>query len=123
MTLGAPESDPRGGNIDTTLAQWQAMVPANTSYDLALGDSRTNESTIRDLLGTTTAVLLGLRNNNGGIVAAPTTSLPQWPASSRTWDYRYCWLRDASLAGIAMLRLGLVEAAGALGGFIGSVVT
>ena len=52
-------------------------------------------------------MLLGLRARNGGIVAAPTTSLPQWPGSARTWDYRYCWLRDSSLAALAMLRLGL----------------
>jgi alpha,alpha-trehalase len=123
VTLGTPRSDPRAGNIDTTLTQWHELVPRSTTYDLDLAGSRTDESTIRDLLGITTAVLLGLRNNEGGIVAAPTTSFPQWPASSRTWDYRYCWLRDASLAAIAMLRLGIVGAARGLGGFVGAVVT
>jgi alpha,alpha-trehalase len=123
VTLGAPDVDPRAGNLDATLSQWDAMVPARETFDVVITNSRTDESTTRDLLGTTAAVLLGLRHTDGGIVAAPTTSLPQWPASSRTWDYRYCWLRDASLAGIAMLRLGLVDAARGLGAFIGGVVT
>ena len=78
---------------------------------------------VGDLLATTAAVLVGLRRRDGGIVAAPTTSLPQWPRSARTWDYRYCWLRDSSLAALAMLRLGLVETARSLAAFIGNVVT
>jgi GH15 family glucan-1,4-alpha-glucosidase len=40
----------------------------------------------------------------GGIVAAVTTSLPEWIGSVRNWDYRYCWLRDATLTLIAFLQ-------------------
>ena len=42
----------------------------------------------------------------GGIVAAPTTSLPELIGGVRNWDYRYCWLRDATLTLLAMLRCG-----------------
>jgi GH15 family glucan-1,4-alpha-glucosidase len=47
----------------------------------------------------------------GGIVAAPTTSLPERIGGVRNWDYRYCWLRDATLTLVAMLRAGAREEA------------
>jgi GH15 family glucan-1,4-alpha-glucosidase len=47
----------------------------------------------------------------GGMVAAPTTSLPEAVGGSRNWDYRYCWLRDATLALLAMMRAGYYEEA------------
>jgi GH15 family glucan-1,4-alpha-glucosidase len=49
----------------------------------------------------------------GGIVAAPTTSLPEWIGGVRNWDYRYCWLRDATLTLLSFLNAGFVEEAGA----------
>lgn len=57
------------------------------------------------------AITLKLSNfdESGGIVAALTTSIPEAPGSGRTWDYRFCWLRDAYFVVKALNRLGATE--------------
>src|SRR5699024_7412981 len=47
----------------------------------------------------------------GGIIAAPTSSLPEDFGGVRNWDYRFCWLRDAALSLEALLAHGHVDAA------------
>jgi GH15 family glucan-1,4-alpha-glucosidase len=54
------------------------------------------------------AITLKLSNfdETGGVIAAHTTSIPEAPSSGRTWDYRYCWLRDAYFVVQALNRIG-----------------
>jgi len=54
----------------------------------------------------------------GGIVAAPTTSLPEQPGGSRNWDYRYCWLRDATFTLLALMHAGYREEAQTWGAWL-----
>jgi GH15 family glucan-1,4-alpha-glucosidase len=49
----------------------------------------------------------------GGIVAAPTTSLPEHIGGQRNWDYRYCWLRDSTFTLAALMQSGYIEEANA----------
>jgi GH15 family glucan-1,4-alpha-glucosidase len=61
------------------------------------------EDTVRRSLITLKALTY---SPTGGIVAAPTTSLPERPGGGRNWDYRYCWLRDATFTLLGFLHAG-----------------
>jgi GH15 family glucan-1,4-alpha-glucosidase len=58
----------------------------------------------------------------GGIVAAPTTSLPEWIGGGRNWDYRYTWTRDAALAIRASNLIGFTHEAGQFFHFVRDAV-
>jgi GH15 family glucan-1,4-alpha-glucosidase len=74
----------------------------------------THEGDNRDLVLRSLITLKALTfAPTGGIVAAPTASLPEKLGGSRNWDYRYCWLRDATFTLLALMNSGYTEEASA----------
>ena len=87
--------------VQETITRWEAWIGCCDHS----GPYR--DAVVRSLL-----VLRVLTHRvTGGIVAAPTTSLPEQFGGVRNWDYRFCWLRDASLTLEALLRSGYHEEA------------
>ncbi len=82
--------------LEDALVWWRAWS-SRCEYD---GEWR------EDVLGSLTALKALTYAPTGGIVAAPTTSLPEQLGGVRNWDYRYCWLRDATFTLYALLIAG-----------------
>ena len=97
---GPPGLDPLGAAAETT-RWWQAWA-ARCSFR-----GKWRSAVIRSLI-----TLKALTYDpTGGIVAAATTSLPERIGGERNWDYRYCWLRDATFTLVALLRCGYTDEA------------
>ncbi|MER6502661.1 glycoside hydrolase family 15 protein [Streptomyces sp. NPDC001455] len=95
---GLPDPE---GSLEATEEFWREWVEQCTYH----GPYR--EAVVRSLI-----VLKALTYApTGGIVAAPTTSLPEDIGGSRNWDYRYTWLRDAAITLSSLLRTGYREEA------------
>jgi len=79
---------------------------------LAWSDRTTPDWPGRDgVLGSLVALKALIYEPAGGVVAAPTTSVPEELGGERNWDYRYCWLRDASLTIQALAQNGCLSEA------------
>jgi GH15 family glucan-1,4-alpha-glucosidase len=103
LSWGPPVEEPLTGLcsrfLQETLRYWQRWVKECDVPPLF------QQEVIRSAL----ALKLHCFEDTGAIVAAPTTSIPEAPGSGRTWDYRYCWLRDAYYALSAFRLLGHFE--------------
>jgi GH15 family glucan-1,4-alpha-glucosidase len=97
--LPVPGELDREGTIEATREEWQDWA------DRFDGHGGYRDAVIRSLL----VLRLLTHATTGGIVAAATTSLPENVGGERNWDYRYCWLRDASLTLEALMGSGFVE--------------
>ncbi len=87
--------------IERTTAWWQAWSERCETFE-----------PYDDLVRSSITVLKGLTYApTGGIVAAPTTSLPEAIGGHRNWDYRYCWLRDATFTLTSLIDAGYTEEA------------
>ena len=87
--------------LDETEKWWQEWSSR------CITSGRCHELALRSLI-TLKALTYG---PTGGVVAAPTTSLPEWIGGQRNWDYRFCWLRDATFTLYALLTSGYTEEA------------
>jgi GH15 family glucan-1,4-alpha-glucosidase len=99
------EQPPAGSDVEQALSAtesyWRAWA------DRCIFQGRWRDAVVRSLLTLKTLTFAP----TGGIVAAPTTSLPEEIGGVRNWDYRFCWLRDASLTLDAFLIGGYLEEA------------
>lgn len=124
LTLGreAPEMAVRA--LARALSD-QVVADESWLYGLR-ADSRALEAVPSEAAWLVDRSLLTLRSlqdrTSGLLVASPATSIPQWPASVRAWDYRYAWLRDCADAGMALSRAGARAEAERLGSGLGMLL-
>jgi GH15 family glucan-1,4-alpha-glucosidase len=115
-----------GQAVEFTLSWGPSHLPIPEAFDTADALSRTKafwrdwsercsykgawrEPVLRSLLTLKALSFLP----TGALVAAPTTSLPERLAGPRNWDYRFCWLRDATLTLVALMAAGFIDEAAA----------
>jgi len=126
MTTVAEFDVGEGDQIPFVMAYGPSHLPVPDSIDpvAALKDTEdfwaewsgrcTYQGDHRDLVMRSLITLKALTfAPSGGIVAAPTTSLPEQLGGSRNWDYRFCWLRDATFTLFALMNNGYTEEAAA----------
>ena len=103
LTYGEPLEAAAGSTserfLKETIAYWRTWIKRSSIGDFY------QEYVIRSAL----ALKIHQYEDTGAIIAASTTSLPEFPGSGRNWDYRYCWLRDTYYVINALHHIGHFE--------------
>jgi GH15 family glucan-1,4-alpha-glucosidase len=99
--LPAPDPIDAQDALRRTQAFWEEWASTHRSTDVYADSVSRSLITLKALTYAPT----------GGIVAAPTTSLPERIGGTRNWDYRFCWLRDATLTLLAFMNAGYYDEA------------
>ncbi|MFD7026970.1 glycoside hydrolase family 15 protein [Streptomyces sp. NPDC059917] len=102
-----PSHEPRPDLIDPYEALEQSLEDWRAWSEQCLYEGPYRDAVMRSLI-TLKALTYA---PTGGIVAAPTTSLPEEIGGVRNWDYRYCWLRDSTLTLGSLLQTGFLDEA------------
>jgi GH15 family glucan-1,4-alpha-glucosidase len=115
-----------GESLDFSLSYGRSHLPPPARVDVPTLINQTEQEWTQwtgrsaeagpwtDAVRRSLSVLRGLTYRpTGGIVAAPTTSLPESIGGPRNWDYRYCWVRDATLTLVALMNAGYYDEAAA----------
>ncbi len=113
----APAPPPASALVEQTAGWWRTWVAGLRHTDAGAGQWQ--DAVIRSLI---TLKALSYAPT-GGLIAAPTTSLPQQPCGMRNWDYRYCWLRDAADAVDVFLAAGADQDAVSVLNWLGHAVS
>ncbi|HEX4269802.1 MAG TPA: glycoside hydrolase family 15 protein [Rhizomicrobium sp.] len=100
LPLPSQRTNPRTALVETE-SFWKQWIGQYTDRGEWSGAVRRSLITLKALIYAPT----------GGIVAAPTTSLPECLGGTRNWDYRFCWLRDATLTLMALMNAGYFDEA------------
>src|SRR6185369_10316234 len=103
LSYGPPSAPPSVTRVhrelDDTVASWRQWVKGCALPTFAA------DRALRSAL----CLKLHAHVDTGAIIAAATTSIPEAMDTERTWDYRYCWLRDAAFVTDALRRIGQLE--------------